>query len=55
MDAPGPLERVATHAYYNVTPVDPHDPPKVQEQYLEAFNDYERPIISAHESIRATT
>ncbi|HEX3463458.1 MAG TPA: DUF885 domain-containing protein [Candidatus Elarobacter sp.] len=49
MDAPGPLERVATQAYYNVTPVDPHDPPKVQEQYLEAFNDYERPIISAHE------
>ncbi len=49
MDAPGPLERVATKAYYNVTPVDPHDPPAVQEQYLEAFNDFERPIISAHE------
>jgi uncharacterized protein (DUF885 family) len=49
MDAPGPLERVAKQAYYNVTPVDPHDPPKVQEQYLEAFNDFERPIISAHE------
>jgi uncharacterized protein (DUF885 family) len=49
MDSPGPLERVATQAYYNVTPVNPHDPPAVQEQYLEAFNDYERPIISAHE------
>ena len=49
MDAPGPLERVATRAYYYVTPVDPHDPPKMQEQYLEAFNDFERPIISAHE------
>jgi uncharacterized protein (DUF885 family) len=49
MDSPGPLERVATQAFYNVTPVDPHDPPKVQEQYLEAFNDYERPIVSAHE------
>ncbi|HEX3467276.1 MAG TPA: DUF885 domain-containing protein [Candidatus Elarobacter sp.] len=49
MDAPGPLERVATQAYYNVTPPDPHDPPKVQEQYLETFNDYERPIVSAHE------
>ncbi len=49
MDSPGPLERVATQAFYNVTPVNPHDPPKVQEQYLEAFNDYERPIISAHE------
>jgi uncharacterized protein (DUF885 family) len=49
MDAPGPLETVATQAYYNVTPVDPHDPPKVQEQYLESFNDFERPIVSAHE------
>jgi len=49
MDSPGPLERVAKQAFYNVTPVNPHDPPKVQEQYLEAFNDYERPIISAHE------
>ena len=49
MDAPGPLQRVATRAYYNVTPVDPRDPRKVQEQYLEAFNDFERPIISAHE------
>jgi uncharacterized protein (DUF885 family) len=49
MDAPGPLEMVATQAYYNVTPVDPHDSPKVQEQYLESFNDFERPIVSAHE------
>ncbi|MBV8368841.1 MAG: DUF885 domain-containing protein [Candidatus Eremiobacteraeota bacterium] len=49
MDSPGPLEQVATQAYYNVTPVNPKDPPKVQEGYLEAFNDFERPIISAHE------
>ena len=49
MDSPGPLETVAKQAYYNVTPVDPRDPPKVQEQYLQAFNDFERPIISAHE------
>ena len=49
MDSPGPLERVATKAFYNVTPVNPHDPPKVQEQYLESFNDFERPIVSAHE------
>ena len=49
MDSPGPLERVATKAFYNVTPVNPHDPPKVQEQYLESFNDFERPIMSAHE------
>ncbi|HEV2739314.1 MAG TPA: DUF885 domain-containing protein [Candidatus Elarobacter sp.] len=49
MDSPGPLERVAKQAFYNVTPVNPHDPPKIQAQYLEAFNDFERPIISAHE------
>ena len=49
MDSPGPLETVATKAYYNVTPVDPHDSPEVREQYLESFNDFERPIVSAHE------
>jgi uncharacterized protein (DUF885 family) len=49
MDAPGPLETVATQAYYNVTPVDPKDSKKAQEGYLETFNDFERPIVSAHE------
>lgn len=49
MDAPGPLENVATRAYYNVTPVDPHDSKATQEAYLETFNDFERPIFSAHE------
>jgi uncharacterized protein (DUF885 family) len=49
MDAPGPLETVATQAYYNVTPVDPRDSPAVQRQYLESCNDFERPIVSAHE------
>jgi uncharacterized protein (DUF885 family) len=48
-DSPGPLERVAKQAYYFVTPVDPHDPPAVQAQYLASFNDFERPIVSAHE------
>jgi uncharacterized protein (DUF885 family) len=49
MDSPGPLEQVAKQAFYNVTPVNPKDSPKDQEAYLEAFNDFERPIISAHE------
>ncbi|HTW85300.1 MAG TPA: DUF885 domain-containing protein [Candidatus Sulfotelmatobacter sp.] len=48
-DSPGPLEQVAKQAYYYVTPVDPHDPPAVQQAYLASFNDYERPIVSAHE------
>jgi uncharacterized protein (DUF885 family) len=49
MDSPGPLERVAKQAFYNVTPVNPRDKPNDQAQYLESFNDFERPIISAHE------
>jgi uncharacterized protein (DUF885 family) len=49
MDSPGPLERVAKQAFYNVTPVNPRDTPKDQELYLESFNDFERPVISAHE------
>jgi uncharacterized protein (DUF885 family) len=49
MDAPGPLEHVANKAYYNVTPVDPRDSKKNQDLYLETFNDFERPIVSAHE------
>jgi uncharacterized protein (DUF885 family) len=49
MDAPGPLEERATQAYYNVTPVDMHDSAADRETYLETFNDFERPIVSAHE------
>jgi uncharacterized protein (DUF885 family) len=48
-DSPGPLETVATRGYYFVTPPDPHDPPAIQEAYLETFNDFERPIVGAHE------
>ncbi len=48
-DSPGPLETVATRGYYLVTPPDPHDTPAIQESYLEVFNDFERPIVSAHE------
>ncbi|MEO6912586.1 MAG: DUF885 domain-containing protein [Candidatus Baltobacteraceae bacterium] len=49
MDPPGPLEQVATKAYYYVTPVDPSWSKKQQEQFLAEFNNYERPLISAHE------
>ena len=51
MNAPGPLERVATKAYYNVTPVDPSWPAKEREQHLAFFNDYTFPIVSLHEVI----
>ncbi|MDQ6823414.1 MAG: DUF885 domain-containing protein [Candidatus Eremiobacteraeota bacterium] len=49
MSSPGALERVATQAYYNVTPVDPKWPKARQEGFLAQFNDYQRPIISLHE------
>lgn len=48
-DSPGPLETVATQAYYNVTPVDPSWSAKQKEEFLAQFNDFEFPIISAHE------
>ncbi len=48
-DSPGVLERVATQAYYNVTPPDPAWPLARQNGYLSQLNDYQRPLISAHE------
>ena len=48
-DSPGPLETVATQAYYYVTPVDPSWSHRQQEEFLAQFNDFEFPIISAHE------
>jgi uncharacterized protein (DUF885 family) len=49
MDAPGPLEKVATQAFYNVTPPDPEWPAARREQHLAFFNDYAFPIVSLHE------
>ena len=48
-DSPGPLETVATQAYYYVTPVDPSWSRAQREDFLAQFNDFEFPIISAHE------
>jgi uncharacterized protein (DUF885 family) len=49
MDAPGPLETVATKAFFNVTPVDPKWSAEQQSQFLGFLNDYSLPIIAAHE------
>ena len=49
MDSPGPLDTVATQAYYNVTPVDPSFPKAKQDQLLSFYNDYWLPLVSAHE------
>lgn len=48
-DSPGPLETVATQAYYYVTPPDPQWPPARTAGFMAQFNDYQFPIISAHE------
>ncbi|GAC1310049.1 MAG: DUF885 domain-containing protein [Vulcanimicrobiaceae bacterium] len=49
MDTPGPLESVATQAFYNVTPVDTTKTVAEQNDYLGFFNNFNRPIVSAHE------
>ena len=38
MDTPGPYEKVAKEAFFNVTLPDPGWPPKEAEEYLEGFN-----------------
>ena len=48
-DSPGALETVATQAYYYVTPPDPAWPAARVKGFMAQFNDYEFPIISAHE------
>ena len=49
MNTPGAFERVATQAYYYVTPPDPAWTPAQQEQHLAFYNDYLLPVVSAHE------
>jgi hypothetical protein len=38
MDTPGPFERVATQAYFNVTLPEPHDTPRQVEERMAEFN-----------------
>jgi uncharacterized protein (DUF885 family) len=48
-DSPGALETRATQAYYYVTPPDPKWPPQRVRGFMAQFNNYQFPIISAHE------
>jgi uncharacterized protein (DUF885 family) len=49
MDAPGPFERVATEAYYYVTPPDPAWDARRREEHLSFYNRSQLPIVSIHE------
>jgi len=50
MNSPGPLETVATEAYYNVTLADPKWPADKAEQHLRFYTPYWLLIVSAHEA-----
>jgi uncharacterized protein (DUF885 family) len=50
MDTPGPFEKVATEAYYYVTPVEKDWPPQQKEEWLTAFNYYTTDVVSIHEA-----
>lgn len=50
MDSPGPLETIATEAYYNVTPVDPTWTSAQADEHLGFFNRYNLLVVSAHET-----
>ena len=49
MNTPGAFEKVATQAYYYISPPEPTWTPAQQEQHLSFFNDFALPIVSAHE------
>jgi len=49
MDAPGAFERVATEAYYYVTPPDPAWDTRRKDEHLSFYNRYSLPIVSIHE------
>jgi hypothetical protein len=49
MDSPGPFERVATEAYFYVTPPDAQWDERRKEEHLSFYNRYSLPVISIHE------
>jgi uncharacterized protein (DUF885 family) len=49
MDSPGAFERVATEAYFYVTPPDERLDDQRKEEHLSFYNRYSLPIISIHE------
>jgi uncharacterized protein (DUF885 family) len=49
MDSPGPFERVATEAYYYVTPPDAQWDARRRDEHLSFYNRSSLPVISMHE------
>lgn len=49
MDSPGPFERVATEAYYYLTPPERDWTARQREEHLSHYNRYSLPITSIHE------
>jgi uncharacterized protein (DUF885 family) len=49
MDTPGPYEKRATEAYYNITLPDPSWSPEKQEEYLQGYNYPLVSNVSVHE------
>ena len=49
MDSPGPFERVASEAYYYVTPPDADWDARRRDEHLGFYNRYALPVISIHE------
>jgi uncharacterized protein (DUF885 family) len=49
MDTPGAFERVATEAFYYVTPPDPAWDARRRKEHLSFYNRYSLPIVSIHE------
>jgi uncharacterized protein (DUF885 family) len=49
MDSPGPFERIATEAFFYVTPPDPQWDQRRILDHLSFYNRYSLPVISIHE------
>lgn len=50
MNSPGPFEKVATEAYYYVTPPDPAWNDREKEEWLSTFDYYSSDLITIHEA-----
>ncbi len=50
MDTPGPYEKVATEAYFNVTPPEPDWPKQRIEEHMESFSRAQLSNLAAHEA-----